>query len=64
MCPQRAIEVVEVEKGGEMIRFPHVLTESCIGCGLCEFICPTEGEAAIRVFAPVDSINHGGSIKI
>jgi NADPH-dependent glutamate synthase beta subunit-like oxidoreductase len=49
MCPQRAIEVVEVEKEGEMIRFPKVVTENCIGCGLCEFICPTEGEKAIRV---------------
>jgi NADPH-dependent glutamate synthase beta subunit-like oxidoreductase/formate hydrogenlyase subunit 6/NADH:ubiquinone oxidoreductase subunit I len=50
MCPQRAIEVVEVEEEGEMIRFPKVLSKNCIGCGLCEFICPTEGEKAIRIY--------------
>jgi ferredoxin len=26
-----------------------MIDDSCIGCGLCEYICPVEGEAAIRV---------------
>jgi ferredoxin len=28
------------------------VAERCIGCGICEYICPVEGESAIRVYAP------------
>lgn len=37
--------------GGERIqvRRPHVREERCNGCGICEYNCPVEGEAAIRV---------------
>jgi NAD-dependent dihydropyrimidine dehydrogenase PreA subunit len=28
------------------------LRERCIGCGICEYKCPVNGEAAIRVFVP------------
>jgi ferredoxin len=31
---------------------PHVLRDSCIGCGLCEYRCPVSGDAAIRVYIP------------
>lgn len=31
------------------ILLPKVREELCIGCGICEFKCPVEGEAAIRV---------------
>ena len=51
MCPIGAIEVVEAEKEGVMLRFPQVAPDLCIGCGTCEYICPVEGEAAIRVYA-------------
>ena len=27
----------------------YVDHELCIGCGLCEYRCPAQGEAAIRV---------------
>ena len=64
MCPQRAIQVVELAKGGEIIKFPQVLTESCTGCGLCEYICPIEGEAAIRILSPVASTNQGRSAMV
>ncbi|HJX37500.1 MAG TPA: 4Fe-4S binding protein [Anaerolineae bacterium] len=49
-CPVHAIEVGQVE--GKLGPFPKVLPESCIGCGICEFVCPVDGEAAIRVYAP------------
>ncbi|MFQ6102556.1 MAG: 4Fe-4S binding protein [Anaerolineae bacterium] len=29
---------------------PHVIRERCIGCGICEYKCPVNGEAAIRVY--------------
>jgi MauM/NapG family ferredoxin protein len=31
---------------------PHVEESQCTGCGICEYKCPLEGDAAIRVVAP------------
>ena len=31
---------------------PVVNTERCIGCGTCEYQCPLEGTAAIRIERP------------
>lgn len=31
------------------IRRPYVIAAHCIGCGQCEYVCPVEGQAAIRV---------------
>ncbi len=43
-------EVLTVQ--GEIIRVrrPRVVIDLCIGCGICEYNCPVEGEAAIRVW--------------
>jgi polyferredoxin len=53
-CPADAVESVEVD--GKTVTFPYVAPERCIGCGICEYICPVnkavEGPAAIRVHAP------------
>jgi len=56
MCPlaPKAVELdtfyVADEAGQPMtIQRPHVIKERCIGCGICEFKCPVQGEAAIRV---------------
>ncbi len=56
MCPlaPKAIELEAVEvtdSAGQPLTLqrPHVIQERCIGCGICEFKCPAEGEAAIRV---------------
>ena len=32
-----------------LILRPYVIPDLCIGCGQCEYVCPVEGEAAIRV---------------
>ena len=29
---------------------PHMIPELCIGCGICEYQCPVEGEAAIKIY--------------
>lgn len=57
MCPvpEKAITLEEVQvtdNTGQVVTLqrPRVLQERCIGCGICEYKCPVEGEAAIRVF--------------
>jgi polyferredoxin len=56
MCPlaPKAVElevVTVTDDSGQQIELqrPHVLPERCIGCGICEYKCPVQGEAAIRV---------------
>ncbi len=62
MCPlpDKAITLEESARSngrGEMItiQLPYVNRDKCIGCGLCEYKCPVNGEAAIRVYAPGSS---------
>ncbi len=59
MCPvpDKAIKLdtAEVINGnGEkvVVHRPVVVRDRCIGCGICEFKCPVNGQAAIRVFVP------------
>lgn len=59
MCPvpEKAILLEPFESqddhGQQMtVQRPRVLREKCIGCGICEYKCPVEGEAAIRIYAP------------
>ncbi|MCX5993001.1 MAG: 4Fe-4S binding protein [Chloroflexi bacterium] len=56
MCPvpHKAVLLstseVKKEDGGTItLQLPTVLAGRCIGCGLCEYKCPVEGESAIRV---------------
>ncbi|MGD1992523.1 MAG: 4Fe-4S binding protein [Anaerolineae bacterium] len=56
MCPapEKAIRLEEVtvtDARGEptVVQRPFVLEDLCIGCGICEYRCPVEGPAAIRV---------------
>jgi polyferredoxin len=57
MCPlpHKAIQLEEVQILGAdgahiILQRPYVLRERCTGCGICEYKCPLDGEAAIRVF--------------
>ncbi len=59
MCPlpEKAIWLEEIQvqaaDGTTLnLQLPHVLRERCIGCGICEYKCPVNGEAAIRVYVP------------
>lgn len=31
------------------LKQPRIIADRCIGCGICEYVCPVPGEAAIRV---------------
>jgi ferredoxin len=64
MCPlpEKAIVLDEVEIMDSMghpvlLQQPSVLPDVCIGCGICEYKCPVQGEAAIRIF--VESSEFG-----
>ena len=57
MCPlpEKAIRLEEMTvtgAGGQpvTVQCPSVREDLCIGCGICEYRCPQEGEAAIRVY--------------
>ncbi len=67
MCPvaHKAIWLDEVEAfnaEGELITLlrPRVIKELCIGCGLCEYHCPMDGEAAVRVWSPTETGGYLG----
>lgn len=59
MCPVPA-KAIRLEKAevlndrGELVvvQRPHVVRDLCIGCGICEYKCPLNGQAAIRVHVP------------
>jgi len=64
MCPvsDKAIQLEEAQVWGAdhsqvTVKLPHVLRERCIGCGICEYKCPVNGEAAIRVFVPETAVS-------
>jgi len=59
MCPvpDKAIQLDEVQvlnAQGEsvVVKRPRVVRDLCIGCGICEYACPLNGESAIRVYVP------------
>jgi formate hydrogenlyase subunit 6/NADH:ubiquinone oxidoreductase subunit I len=59
MCPipEKAIwlektEFKRVDGTLVTVQLPQVMRERCIGCGICEYKCPVNGEAAIRVYVP------------
>jgi len=59
MCPlpQKAIQLEEQQVWAKdnsvvTLKMPHVLRDACIGCGICEYKCPVNGESAIRVYVP------------
>lgn len=59
MCPlpKKAIylekRIFTAPRGSTVtVQVPHIDRSKCIGCGICEFKCPLNGEAAIRVYVP------------
>jgi len=59
MCPlpDKAVqleqaEIQEADGTRLTLQLPRVVRDLCIGCGICEYQCPVNGEAAIRVYVP------------
>jgi len=48
-CPYQAVEVVEPEEAFPAYPYPRVIAGLCVGCGACEYECPTAPPRAIRV---------------
>lgn len=59
MCPlpDKAIKLEEANVFNTdgtpvTVQLPHVNRDKCIGCGICEYKCPVNSTAAIRVYVP------------
>lgn len=48
----REVEMTEEPNKGATIKVPYVEKELCIGCGICENVCPVSGPAGIFVTRP------------
>jgi MauM/NapG family ferredoxin protein len=66
-CPvhDKAIKfrVVTVQDGlnqDRVLKQPYIRKELCIGCGICEHVCPVPGEAAIHVVGKALSPESSG----
>ena len=51
--------VADGQGGTNRLTRPVVHTERCIGCGTCEYQCPLEGAAAIRIERPSGRLPGG-----
>jgi polyferredoxin len=40
---------IETPDGPKLVRRPVIVDEECIGCGICEYTCPIDGLAGVRV---------------
>ncbi len=48
-CPTPKKAIVFRQRRGVGVKLPIVDPTLCIGCGICEYICPIQGESAIRI---------------
>ncbi len=47
--PKHAIEMQQIDNGDGVLRMVPAVLDGCVGCGVCEMICPVEGDPAIVV---------------
>jgi len=48
-CPYETIEIVKPEGTYPAYPYPRLIAGACVGCGACEYECPTAPPQAIRV---------------
>ena len=49
-CPAEAITMVPVDPHDRnSLKTPAVIEEKCVGCGACEYLCPSRPFSAIHV---------------
>jgi len=46
-CPPRAIKLVEFEGNNGVKRMKPEILDGCVGCGVCEMVCPTSEPAIV-----------------
>jgi polyferredoxin len=66
--PDKAIYCVEVEvvdRSGQKrsVKQPHVDPEKCVGCGICEHVCPYEDRPGIRVTSANESRHAADPVR-
>ncbi|MGM9767049.1 MAG: 4Fe-4S dicluster domain-containing protein [Candidatus Cryptobacteroides sp.] len=58
-CPAGAIKMVRKNPDDKnSLRIPTVLEDRCIGCGACEFLCPSRPYSAIHVNGRIDHADN------
>ncbi len=53
--PEKAIRVRDAVVKGKRVKLPHVVTDLCIGCAICELKCPTEPDKGIIILKVRDA---------
>lgn len=46
-CPPRAIKLVEIDSDGGTKKMKPEILDGCVGCGVCEMVCPTAEPAIV-----------------
>ncbi|MBU0992999.1 MAG: 4Fe-4S binding protein [Proteobacteria bacterium] len=47
----KTVQSIDQKGNPVTLKKPYVVETLCIGCGICEKVCPLQGEAAVRVIA-------------
>ncbi|MBW9259818.1 MAG: 4Fe-4S binding protein [Candidatus Thiodiazotropha sp. (ex. Lucinisca nassula)] len=56
--PKHAITLEPLDRGDGVVRMQPIVQEGCVGCGVCEMICPVESAAIV-----VDLDNNADTLK-
>lgn len=58
-CPAGAIRMVHKDpEDKDSLRIPTVMEDRCIGCGACEYLCPSRPYSAIHVNGRIEHIDN------